>query len=324
MRETRVRHFGVFGYIVLRKSPVLRAILFVATIYVVAATGCAIATPTPTPFSGPPQVPHSLEGREGQCLLCHEEGVAGAPRVSVNHAGRTSDICTLCHVQADASAHSPGVTPTPTRSSGTPQIPHSLTPNATPAATGTKPADPTHGEAVYNTTCSACHGKDRKGTPIAPALNTAGLAAKFPADSALADVIRKGVGIMPGFDKLSAADLADLVAYLRSIQPVTSGTPTTTPTTTTPTTTPTTTGTKPADPTHGEAVYNATCSACHGKDRTGTPIAPALNTAGFAAKFAAGSALVDVIRKGAGIMPGFDKLSDADLADLVAYLRAIR
>ena len=72
-----------------------------------------------------------------------------------------------------------------------------------------------------------------------------------------------------------------------------------------------------------KVLYDKNCSSCHGKDGKGTPIAPALNTPEFAAKFAYDSALVDVIRKGAGIMPGFDKLSDADVADIVAYLRSL-
>ncbi|MDO8688558.1 MAG: hypothetical protein Q7R39_00850, partial [Dehalococcoidia bacterium] len=82
------------------RSIVRRAIPFVATIWIVAAASCAVAPPSPTPTGGPPRIPHSLEGREGRCLLCHQEGVGGAPRVTAAHLGRTNEICTLCHIPA--------------------------------------------------------------------------------------------------------------------------------------------------------------------------------------------------------------------------------
>jgi len=59
------------------------------------ATPTPIATPTPT-VSGPPLVPHTLEGRSA-CLLCHGSGLATVPQVPANHAGRTDATCTLCH-----------------------------------------------------------------------------------------------------------------------------------------------------------------------------------------------------------------------------------
>lgn len=58
--------------------------------------GEGAATPTPSPTSAaaapgvPPSVPHSLEGRS-ECLLCH------ASNIPADHAGRSSEICTICH-----------------------------------------------------------------------------------------------------------------------------------------------------------------------------------------------------------------------------------
>ena len=55
------------------------------------------ATPTgePPTGGGPPTIPHTLEGREGQCLVCHALGsVKPFPE---NHAGRTADTCLACH-----------------------------------------------------------------------------------------------------------------------------------------------------------------------------------------------------------------------------------
>jgi predicted CXXCH cytochrome family protein len=46
-----------------------------------------------------PPIPHPLEGRDN-CLACHETGVAGAPQVPEDHAGRTNEMCPLCHQQA--------------------------------------------------------------------------------------------------------------------------------------------------------------------------------------------------------------------------------
>ncbi|MBI2836315.1 MAG: hypothetical protein HYX85_01310 [Chloroflexi bacterium] len=55
----------------------------------------APAAPAPTPV-GIPQIPHSLEGRS-DCLTCHKDGLAGAPKVPADHAGRTSEMCRACH-----------------------------------------------------------------------------------------------------------------------------------------------------------------------------------------------------------------------------------
>jgi hypothetical protein len=59
-------------------------------------TAIATATPTVAAPAAPPAVPHPLEGR-GQCLLCHQAGIAGAKKVPDDHAGRSNETCTLCH-----------------------------------------------------------------------------------------------------------------------------------------------------------------------------------------------------------------------------------
>lgn len=66
--------------------------------------GGTLPTPNPTSTSTsmtmtsserPPAVPHSLQGR-ANCLLCHytQKGIEPAPS---DHAGRTEDMCLLCH-----------------------------------------------------------------------------------------------------------------------------------------------------------------------------------------------------------------------------------
>ena len=44
----------------------------------------------------PPAIPHTVEGRDA-CLMCHAEGVAGAPQVPDNHEGRPNEVCQACH-----------------------------------------------------------------------------------------------------------------------------------------------------------------------------------------------------------------------------------
>ncbi|MDO8670035.1 MAG: hypothetical protein Q7O66_01215, partial [Dehalococcoidia bacterium] len=141
MTETGVGHLGFSGFSVFaivvglisltvlavilvrqRKSPLAlvvkpstakRAAPFVVTTWLMLSVGCYATTPALVVTGGPPKIPHTLEGREGQCLMCHEAGIAGAPRVPAKHAGRTSDICHLCHIPAVASDHSAEVPATP-------------------------------------------------------------------------------------------------------------------------------------------------------------------------------------------------------------------
>jgi len=42
------------------------------------------------------KLPHEVEGYE-DCLMCHGEGIVGAPKVPEDHTGRTNETCLLCH-----------------------------------------------------------------------------------------------------------------------------------------------------------------------------------------------------------------------------------
>jgi len=55
-------------------------------------------------------------------------------------------------------------------------------------------------------------------------------------------------------------------------------------------------------------------------------MAPALNTAKVAEKFATDAALAQFMRQGGGDMPSYDagRVSDQELADLIAYMRSLR
>lgn len=58
-------------------------------------TATATRSPTPT-AEGPPLIPHTLDGRT-DCLMCHGEGIAGAPQIPPDHEGRTNAMCSACH-----------------------------------------------------------------------------------------------------------------------------------------------------------------------------------------------------------------------------------
>jgi mono/diheme cytochrome c family protein len=87
---------------------------------------------------------------------------------------------------------------------------------------------------------------------------------------------------------------------------------------------------------HGEQIYNATCIACHGSGGVGVPgLALPLTTSTFAASLsddalaaflAVGRSVSDPLNTTGILMPprgGNSSLTDADLADVVAYLRSI-
>ena len=68
------------------------------------------------------------------------------------------------------------------------------------------------GEMLYGTACVFCHGPNRVGNPpLYPPLS--GL---DRSDEEIADQIRNGKGIMPGFSQYSRRQIDDLISYLRS------------------------------------------------------------------------------------------------------------
>lgn len=93
--------------------------------------------------------------------------------------------------------------------------------------------DAAHGQQVYTTTCTPCHGPGGKGDgPAAAALNpkpadhTSKDVIGARTDAKLAEIIKMGGGVvgkptMPAAPQLSDADVKDVIAYLRQL----SGTP---------------------------------------------------------------------------------------------------
>jgi disulfide bond formation protein DsbB len=100
-------------------------------------------------------------------------------------------------------------------------------PTSAPAPAG----DATHGKTVYDSTCVACHGPDAKGLPnLGKDLTTSEFVAS-QSDADLVNFIKTGRPIgdplnttgveMPargGNPALTDQDMADVVAYLRTLQ----------------------------------------------------------------------------------------------------------
>lgn len=73
------------------------------------------------------------------------------------------------------------------------------------------------GKDLFDHSCAVCHSADgsgRFGVDIGPGSN----AARNLTDEQIAGVIRVGPGNMPGFGRLSDAQIASLVQYVRSLE----------------------------------------------------------------------------------------------------------
>ncbi|MBI2906189.1 MAG: HYR domain-containing protein [Chloroflexi bacterium] len=122
-------------------------------------------TATATPVLGPPRIPHDLAGRS-DCRACHATGLVGAPILPASHAGRTSDMCLLCHVPA-----SQAPLPTPTPPTGATAAPTVSGPPGAPSATATPVLGPPRipHDLAGRSDCRACHATGLVGAPILPA-----------------------------------------------------------------------------------------------------------------------------------------------------------
>ena len=83
------------------KDSLTRAQIEDIAAYLANQKGPAAPAPPPPPgLTSPPAVPHDLEDRL-DCLACHETGVGRAPRVPIDHTGRTNGMCLTCHKSSD-------------------------------------------------------------------------------------------------------------------------------------------------------------------------------------------------------------------------------
>lgn len=68
------------------------------------------------------------------------------------------------------------------------------------------------GVLTYNKTCTSCHGAERQGNPpVFPALTDLNLSG-----DEIRTLLREGRGLMPAFKQLSATEIDNVIAYLRS------------------------------------------------------------------------------------------------------------
>jgi quinoprotein glucose dehydrogenase len=91
------------------------------------------------------------------------------------------------------------------------EMPWILTMKAIPKQTTA--SNQSAGERLYTSTCSACHGADRKGNPVSnfPSLVDIG---KRRDKAFVTNIISNGKGMMPGYTTLSSAEKQAIVAFL--------------------------------------------------------------------------------------------------------------
>ena len=86
---------------------------------------------------------------------------------------------------------------------------HVLSPSTTPASTTV--GDATRGAAIFEDTCSGCHGPQGSGVGIGPRLAGSGIDA-----ATVSNAVQQGRGVMPA-GLVSGQERADVVAYVVSI-----------------------------------------------------------------------------------------------------------
>ena len=156
----------------------------------------ALLIPVTITAESPPLIPHTLEGRSA-CLACHQTGVAGAPHIPADHAGRTNDMCRLCHQPAAAAE---AATPTPAAPAPAPGL--VPTPIAHPTSVGVNSCYDCHNQrggrladiagqwsrsvhAERNVGCADCHGGDPSATTASEAMSPAAGFVGIPARAAI-------------------------------------------------------------------------------------------------------------------------------------------
>lgn len=176
------------------------------------------------------------------------------------------------------------------------------------------------GLTLYAQNCSACHGVDGSGTPLAPPLDNPDLQARG-ADE-IRRTIEEGVPgtLMAGWaETLSPAEVSDLVdLILRWDELQTAGIALPTPE---PVVMPST----PEMIAAGEQLFSVACATCHGVEAYGTRMAPSLNNQGFLGE-TPDAAIYQIIAQGVPgtAMPAWGgRLSDEEINSLVAYLRSL-
>jgi putative heme-binding domain-containing protein len=133
--------------------------------------------------------------------------------------------------------------------------------DTTPVVAKTTPADIAAGKALYEATCSKCHGLDGGGSD---GPNLQGVAERI-GDEAIGNIIRGGIpGTgMGGFGSLSLDETGQIVGYLRTLGRTADA------------------EIAKGNPDRGKAVYESSgCAACHIISGEGTGVGPELTRVG--------------------------------------------
>lgn len=173
---------------------------------------------------------------------------------------------------------------------------------------------------LYAENCATCHGVNMEGTTLAPALDTDTLRATESYE--IVRLIEQGVPgtLMAGWDAaLDDAQVDSLVTLLLGWQdvraagiaiPVMEAEPI---------------DMSPQAIARGDRLFDILCASCHGTDGYGSRMAPALNNALFLGN-TADAQIRQIIAMGVPgtVMPAWSsRLSDAQMNDLIAYLRSL-
>jgi ubiquinol-cytochrome c reductase cytochrome c subunit len=167
------------------------------------------------------------------------------------------------------------------------------------------------GQALYDSSCAACHGPQGEGTAGGPSLTNSGAAGvDFMLRTGRMPLSAPAAPVIPGRPAFDDADIKALVAYVAGFG---NGPPI-----------PDVQVTGPADLAAGRAAYTATCAACHGAAGSGDAVGggavapPLLDTAP--------TQVGEAIRIGPGAMPAFDasQVSDAQTVAIAEYLVFLR
>jgi mono/diheme cytochrome c family protein len=177
----------------------------------------------------------------------------------------------------------------------------------------------TGGRDLYIAKCSACHAPDgSSNNTIGRSLKLSDIrpTIKSMTDEQLRQIMLEGKGKMPPIKKFDDEKIRNLTLFLRDLA---AGNPDTGRAVTE----------AQARPlSHVEEVFRDKCSACHAQDGTGrTTIGKSLNIPDLTSasvQTRSDEELAEVIRKGAGRMPGYAKtFNPAQVGQLISYIRAL-
>ena len=168
--------------------------------------------------------------------------------------------------------------------------------------------NPADGHAIFNSTCSGCHGQNGTGGGIGPTLKGANVSlARAKA------IIDAGSGAMPP-GLVGGARQADVLAYLNTIF---AGGGQAAPPPPPPPPTGSTASTADSAADRGHDIFNKTCAGCHGQNGSGGGIGPRLQGADVSVDQAR-----QIIDAGSAPMPP-KLVTGARQEDVLAYLATI-